>query len=95
MRKEFQAPISKLHLLATEDNITYHETQLLRAACQASLKTGAIICSHITGDKAALQSAEICEAEGLPLNRFAWFHANKAHEYQTLYSLGKKAFTYH
>lgn len=75
---------------ATEEGITKVEEQLLQAACDASLKTGALICSHITGDRPVLESLQICRAKGLSLDRFCWFHAGRAKEYHTLIELARE-----
>ncbi len=65
-----------IKLGASDEGLTPAEERLLRAAAQASLRTGAAIASHTTTGFAALRQAQILEEEGLDLARFVWVHAH-------------------
>ncbi len=51
------------------------QQKMMRAAAQASLRTGAAIAVHTTSGARALEETAILEAEGLTLDRFIWVHA--------------------
>jgi phosphotriesterase-related protein len=56
--------------------LTDFQTRQLRAAARASLRTGAAIAIHTPTGERAVEQAEILAAQGLPLDRFIWVHAN-------------------
>ncbi|NLG24642.1 MAG: esterase, partial [Clostridiales bacterium] len=65
--------------LGTSDGgMTACEEKLLRAACAASRRTGALICSHTTSAEVAGRALDILAEEGVAGSRFAWFHASSA-----------------
>jgi len=79
-----------IKLGTSDDGMTECEEKLLRAACRASRKTGALICSHTTNGLVANRVLEILQEEGVETSRFAWFHASSEQDYQTLQRVAKR-----
>lgn len=73
-----------IKLGTSDDGMTETEEKLLRAACRASRKTGALICSHTTNSLVANRALDIFAEEGVEPSRFAWFHASSEQDYQML-----------
>ncbi len=65
-----------IKLASTDSGLTPLEERLLRAAAQASLRTGAAIASHTVRGETALRQIAILEEEGADPRRFIWVHAN-------------------
>jgi len=77
--------------LGTSDGgMTDTEAKLLHAACKASRRTGALICSHTTNSHVANRALDICKEEGVEPSRFAWFHASSEQDYRTLLCVGRR-----
>lgn len=65
-----------IKLASSDGGLTPLEERLLRAAAQASRRTGAAIASHTITGLTALRQAGILIEEGLDLERFIWVHAH-------------------
>lgn len=68
-------PAGFIKLSATDDGMTECEEKIFRAACQASMQTGAAIGSHTIAGHVAQKQVEIMEEEGVDPSRFVWIHA--------------------
>lgn len=79
-----------IKLGTSDDGMTETEEKLLRAACRASGKTGALICSHTINGMVANRALDIFAEEGVESSRFAWFHASSEQDYQTLRHVAKR-----
>lgn len=79
-----------IKLGTSDDGMTECEAKLLRAACRASGKTGALICSHTSNGLVANRALDICAEEGVEPSRFAWFHASSEGDYETLRRVGAR-----
>ncbi len=79
-----------IKLGTSDDGMTETEEKLLRAACRASGKTGALICSHTISGQVANRALDILHEEGIEPSRFAWFHASSEQDYQTLRRVGER-----
>lgn len=77
-----------IKLGTSDEGMTDAEEKLLRAACRASRRTGALICSHTTNGRAADRALDICAEEGVEPSRFAWFHASAEKDARTLRRVG-------
>ncbi len=66
-----------IKLSAGDDGISPLEERLLRAAARAAARTGAVIGSHTTRGRVAMQQLEIIEDEGYMARRFIWIHTQK------------------
>ena len=64
-----------IKLAMSDDGPTPLEMRNLRAAVNASQRTGAIIASHTIGGMAAKKEMDVLEAAGHDLQRFIWIHA--------------------
>ena len=64
-----------IKLAMSDDGPTALEIRNLRAAVQASQKTGAVIASHTIGGRVAREEMDVLESAGLDLHRFIWIHA--------------------
>lgn len=79
-----------IKLGTSDEGMADCEAKLLRAACAASLQTGALICSHTTSGAVADRALDILEGEGVSPARFAWFHASSERDYGTLRRVGRR-----
>ncbi len=79
-----------IKLGTSDDAMQDTEEKLLRAACKASRRTGALICSHTTNGLVANRILDILVQEGVAPARFAWFHASAERDYETLRRVGKR-----
>jgi phosphotriesterase-related protein len=73
-----------IKLGTSDDGMTVCEEKLLRAACRATLMTGAAICSHTVNGQVADRALNILEEEGVEPSRYVWFHASSERDYQLL-----------
>ncbi|MHB1154125.1 MAG: phosphotriesterase family protein [Eubacteriales bacterium] len=64
-----------IKLSAGDDGLTDCEKKIFRAACLASLYTGAAIGSHTISGCVAQMQVDIMEEEGVDPSRFVWIHA--------------------
>jgi phosphotriesterase-related protein len=64
-----------IKLAMSDDGPTPLEIRNLKAATQASQRTGAVIGSHTIGGVLAKKEMEVLEEAGLDLHRFIWIHA--------------------
>ena len=64
-----------IKLAMSDDGPTPVEIRNLRAAVNASQRTGAIIASHTIGGMVAKKEMDVLEAAGHDLQRFIWIHA--------------------
>jgi phosphotriesterase-related protein len=64
-----------IKLSASDCGITACEEKIFRAACRASLYTGAAIGSHTIAGNVAQSQVSIMEDEGVDPSRFVWIHA--------------------
>ena len=65
-----------IKIAMSNDGPTTLEERNLRAAANASKKTGAVIASHSIGGKVAFSQINILENLGINPDRFVWVHAN-------------------
>ncbi len=79
-----------IKLGTSDEGMTDCEAKLLRAACAASRRTDALICSHTTSGVVADRALDILEGEGVSPARFAWFHASSEGDYRTLRRVGRR-----
>jgi phosphotriesterase-related protein len=77
-----------IKLGTSDDCMTCCEEKLLRAACRATLTTGASICSHTVNGKVADRALNILDEEGVESSRFVWFHASSERDYQLIKRVG-------
>ena len=61
--------------------ITPGNEKCLRAAAQASLRTGAPVHNHTTNGTFGIEQAEICQSEGLPLDHLCIAHIDRDPDY--------------
>ncbi len=61
-------------LSAGDDGLTATETKILRAAAQASAKTGAVIGSHTIRGRVVRDQLDVIESSGGSPERFIWIH---------------------
>lgn len=66
-----------IKLSAGDDGISHLEERLLRAASRAAARTGAVIGSHTTRGRVAMEQLDIIEDEGYSATRFIWIHTQK------------------
>ncbi len=70
--------------------VTACEEKILRAACRASLQTGAAIASHTTDAQSAHRVLDIFEEEGVQAHRFIWYHASSEQDLTALLTVAKR-----
>jgi phosphotriesterase-related protein len=68
-------PAGFIKLSAGDDGLTPLETKILRAAARAGKETGAAIASHTIRGRVVADQLDVLAAEGYPLERFIWVHA--------------------
>lgn len=79
-----------IKLSATDSGITALEEKIFRAACRASLYTGAAIGSHTIAGYVAQSQVSIMEDEGVDPSRFVWIHAVAEADFNYHLKLAKK-----
>ncbi len=79
-----------IKLGTSDDGMTGCEKKLLRAACRASLVTGAAICSHTVNGQVAERILDILAEEGVEASRFIWFHASAERDDRIIRRVGER-----
>jgi phosphotriesterase-related protein len=79
-----------IKLAASGNGPTEIEQRNLRAAAQASQKTGAVIASHTESAAVAQREIAVLEATGLDLSRFIWVHASVEPDVETHLAAARK-----
>jgi len=79
-----------IKIAVSDDGPTKLEQRNIRAAAQASLRTGAAIASHTIGGNAAIHQLELLEAEGLSLEKFVWVHADSEPDLAFLHEVANR-----
>lgn len=77
-----------IKLGTSDDGMTGYEEKLLRAACRATLMTGAAICSHTVNGQVADRALNILDEEGVEPSHFVWFHASSERDYSMIKHVG-------
>ena len=79
-----------IKVAASDDGMTAAEAKVLRAAAQASARTGAAIGSHTVRGEVARSQADLIEAAGGDVSRFIWIHAHQEPDLAIHRELGQR-----
>ena len=79
-----------IKISAGDDGMSPLEEKILRAACLASIETGAVIGSHTIHGSVVLSQVAVMEEMGLDLSRFIWIHAHREDDFSINLDLAAK-----